>query len=194
MGVEVWYDYLCPWCYLATERVRYLRDHHGITVRWRPFELHPEIPPGGAELPGRPGSAPVIRGLADDAGLPIARRTRSNNTRTALAFSTWATDHDGWDALHAALFRAYWAEAADLEDPEVLVAVAAEAGIDPDAARSAIASGAGLTAVHDSKLAAMDLGIGATPGWHFGNGVVFTGVHPDAVWDRIVRRVLERSP
>jgi predicted DsbA family dithiol-disulfide isomerase len=191
--VEVWFDYLCPWCYLATDRVRYLRDRHGLDVRWRPFELHPEIPPGGADLAGRPGSGSAIRRLADEAGLPIAPRRRSNNTRTALAFSTWAAPDPGWEGLHRGLFHAYWAEGADLEDPDVLVGVATEVGIDPAHSRQAIEAGAGMTAVHDSRTAAMDLGIGATPGWHFGDGVVFTGVHPDAVMDRIVGRALERS-
>lgn len=188
MGVEVWYDYLCPWCYLATERVRSLRDRHDIDVRWRPFELHPEIPPGGADLAGRPGAADVIKELADEAGLPIARRRRSNNTRKVLAFSTWAGGHPAWEVLHGRLFRAYWVESADLEDDGVLVDLAAAAGIDRGRATAALLAGAGLEDVHASKAAAFDLGIGATPGWHFGDGVVFTGVHPDAVMDRIIRR------
>jgi len=190
VAVEVWFDYLCPWCYLATERVRTLRRRHGIDVAWRPFELHPEIPVGGAELPGRPGSAPVIRDLAEEAGLPLTRRRRANNTRVALAFSTWAATDPGWEALHDRLFRAYWAETADIEDATVLAALATDAGIDADAAAAALASGAGMGAVHDSKAEAMDLGIGATPGWHFGDGIVFTGVHPDEVMDRIVRRAM----
>lgn len=191
MAVEVWFDYLCPWCYLATERVRSLRRRHDLDVVWRPFELHPEIPPGGTDLPGRPGAASVIRRLAAEAGLPVTGRRRANNTRVALAFSTWATADPGWESLHEGLFRAYWAEGADLEDPAQLVAVAADAGIDSSAAEAAIATGAGLEAVHDSKVAAMDLGIGATPGWHFGDGVVFTGVHPDEVMDRILARTAD---
>lgn len=186
MAVEVWFDYLCPWCYLATERVSYLRDTHGLTVEWRPFELHPEIPPGGTELAVRPGSGRAVRELAAAAGLPLGSRRRSNNTRIALALSAWASSSPGWDRLHDRMFSAYWVDGVDLEDPDLLVDLAAASGIERGAAHDAVASGAGLEVLHASKAEALDLGVGATPGWHFGNGVVFTGIHPDHVMDRIV--------
>jgi predicted DsbA family dithiol-disulfide isomerase len=105
----------------------------------------------------------------------------------------WAESHPAWEDLHARLFRAYWAESADLEDDGVLVDLANAAGIDRDEATSALMAGAGLEDVHESKAAALDLGIGATPGWHFGDRVVFTGVHPDAVMDRIIERTLDQG-
>ncbi len=36
---------------------------------------------------------------------------------------------------------------------------------------------------------ALDLGIGATPGWHFGDGAVLTGAHPREVFDRVMARL-----
>ena len=44
MTVEHWADYICPWCYLALDRVDHLITAHGVDVVWRPYELHPEIP------------------------------------------------------------------------------------------------------------------------------------------------------
>lgn len=188
MHVEVWYDYLCPWCYLAQDRVRYLTDAHGATVDWQPFELHPEIPADGAEIRGRPGTGEVIRRLAAEAGLPLGSRRRSSNTRRALGLSSWAADDPAWPTLHRDLFTAYWVDGADLDDEPTLVDIATRAGLDRGAAADAVATGAGIGEVHASRARALDLGIGATPGWHFGDGVVFSGVHDDAVMDRIVRR------
>ncbi len=190
MRVEVWFDYLCPWCYLAQDRADHLIEAHGAEVVWHPFELHPEIPPGGTEtLSGRPGAADVIRELAAEAGLPLRSRRRSNNTRRVLGLSAWAADRPEFDRFHRGLFAAYWAEGADLEDDATLVAIAKKAGLDPGAATDALASDSGVPLAEASKTRAIDLGIGATPGWHFGDGVVFSGVHPRAVMDRIVGRL-----
>ena len=49
--IEVWYDYICPWCYAALDRADYLVERHGAELRWRPFELHPDWPVDGMEAP-----------------------------------------------------------------------------------------------------------------------------------------------
>ena len=187
MHVEVFYDYLCPWSYLSQARVAGLVERHGLEVRWTPFELHPEIPPGGTDRRwGKPGAGSVLRPLAESAGLPLERRTRVVNTRRALALSVWAGSDPAWPTLHRTLFGAYWAEDADLDDPLVLTSIAEAAGI--RGAAEAIARGEGVPEVVSAKERALDLGIGGTPGWLFEGGTAFTGLHDDAVLDRIVSR------
>ncbi len=192
MRIEVWADYVCPWCYLAIDRVRYLESEHDATVVWHPFELHPEVPPGGAPAPRGRTTREVrseLRSDLEEAGLPIVRRTRISNSARALALSAWATDGEHWPALHRALYDAYWTEDLDLGDPETLVDIAARAGIDRTAASDAVAEGAGREAVRAARERALDLGIGGTPGWHFGNGVVLVGAHPPEVFDRVIARL-----
>src|SRR5262245_57588101 len=48
----VYYDYLCPWCYNATVRLRHLESRHAETVEleWRSFLLRPEPRPGERSL------------------------------------------------------------------------------------------------------------------------------------------------
>ena len=191
MLIEYWADYICPWCYLATDRVRYLVERHGVEMQWRPFELHPEIPPEGGEAPALKRTRDTKTWLRDElaaAGLATRRRTTWSNSRRALALSAWALDRDEWPALHDALYRAYWKDGRDIGDTAVLVDLATTAGVDAAAAEAAIAEGQGLNEVAASRERALDLGIGNTPGWLLENGVVFTGVHERDTFDRVVGR------
>ena len=63
-SVEYWADYICPWCYLALDRVAHLVTAHGADVQWRPYELHPEIPFEGAPTPHFNRAADTDRYLA----------------------------------------------------------------------------------------------------------------------------------
>lgn len=191
--VEYWADYLCPWCYLAQDRVAYLEEEFGASVTWHPFELHPEIPPEGGPAPNLRRSSGSARWLRDElaaAELPVMRRVTWSNTRRALGLSAWARSLPSWAELHSRLYGAYWAEGADLGDPAVLIRIAGEAGIDTEAAGAALAEGAGLAAVASEQERALDLGIGNTPGWYLGDDIVFTGVHEREVFDRVIRRRL----
>ncbi|HSG79352.1 MAG TPA: DsbA family protein [Acidimicrobiia bacterium] len=192
MIIEVWADYVCPWCYLALDRADHLAAAHGAEIRWRPFELHPETPVDGAPVPG--GRLPNVardelREELARAGLPVARRRRLANSARALALSAWASDRPEWPVLHRRLFDACWAEGRDLGDPEELVAIATESGIPRAGAEEAVASGWGRDLLAIARDRALDLGIGATPGWHFGNGVVLVGAHPPAVFERVIGRL-----
>src|SRR4051812_47712636 len=76
-----WYDFLCPFCYVAQSRNEMLR-HRGFLVVELPFEVHPEIPRGGAEAGPRNGL--VYKNLereARQAGLVLHWPARLPNTR-----------------------------------------------------------------------------------------------------------------
>ena len=54
--LDVWSDYLCPFCYLEEPVLTRMREEFGdrLTVHWRAFELRPEpvptLPPRGEYL------------------------------------------------------------------------------------------------------------------------------------------------
>ena len=191
MLIEYWADYICPWCYLALDRVSYLTERHGAEVRWRPFELHPEIPAEGDTAPPIRRTRETtdwLRRELGEAELPVAARTTWSNSRRALALSTWAEDRPEWPGLHRAIYHAYFVGGVDLGNPEALIAIAIAAGLPAEETARSVADGEGLERVAESRERALDLGIGATPGWHLESGVVFTGVHKREVYDRVIAR------
>jgi predicted DsbA family dithiol-disulfide isomerase len=129
---------------VRTERLK--RDF-AIEARLVHFPLHPETPSEGRSMEelyrGRDIDPEAMyrrmKGLMDAEGLPYGRRTHTYNSRLAQELGTWADTQPGGAALHDALYRAYFVDARNIGDAEVLVAVAQSVGLDGDAARTVLA-------------------------------------------------------
>ena len=48
LKVIAYSDYICPFCYIGYHRIEKLKKEYNLAVEWRPFEIHPETPKGGA--------------------------------------------------------------------------------------------------------------------------------------------------
>src|ERR1700740_1852516 len=79
-----------------------------------------------------------MKGLMDAEGLPYGRRTHTYNSRLAQELRKWADTQPGGEALHDALYRAYFVDARNIGDPEVLVELAQSVGLPADEARAVL--------------------------------------------------------
>ena len=103
-------------------------------MRWVHFPLHPDTPLEGrsmAEFYAARGRDPhqmylEMKARMDAEGLPYAERTHTYNSRMAQELGCWADTVPGGDALHDALFRAYFVERSNLAEESVLVALREE--------------------------------------------------------------------
>src|SRR5436190_23761314 len=109
-AVEVFTDFVCPWCYLNTARVEKLQKHFDVEVLWLYFPLHPETPPDGLLLTdlfaGRAVNIDAIharlKSLMDAEGLPFNERTHTYNSRLAQELAK------AFDVVRDPLYRAYF--------------------------------------------------------------------------------------
>ncbi len=110
-----------------------------------PFELHPEVPPEGADIASHLGMPPArleqmqeyLRGRMAEFGLPyIANRRWIFNTHKALLLSEWAREKAPAQelVLNHHLFRAYFADESNLADEAILRDVMVKVGLPADAA------------------------------------------------------------
>lgn len=110
------------------------------------FPLHPETPDEGQTLEelfaGRDYDIDAayrrMKGLMDAEGLDYGKRTHTYNSRLAQELGKWAETQPGGEAVHMALFRAYFVDNRNIGDPEVLMEIAREAGLPEDGAREVI--------------------------------------------------------
>ena len=110
------------------------------------FPLHPETPTEGrsmAELYAGRNVDPEamyarMKGLMDAEGLPYGRRTHTYNSRLAQELGKWADTQPGGEALHDALYKAYFVDARNIGDPNVLVNIAQSAGLSAEEARTVL--------------------------------------------------------
>lgn len=110
------------------------------------FPLHPETPDDGQTLEelfaGRDydidASYRRMKGLMDAEGLDYGKRTHTYNSRLAQELGKWAETQPGGEAIHMALFRAYFVNNRNIGKPEVLMEIAREVGLPEDGAREVI--------------------------------------------------------
>jgi len=79
-----------------------------------------------------------MKGLMDAEGLPYGRRTHTYNSRLAQELGKWADTQPGGEAIHDALYRAYFVDARNIGGPEILVEIAQAAGLSGDEARAVL--------------------------------------------------------
>jgi predicted DsbA family dithiol-disulfide isomerase len=128
-------------------RIEKLKQTFEIDATLIHFPLHPETPMEGrsmAELYAGRNVDPEamyarMKGLMDTEGLPYGRRTHTYNSRLAQELGKWAATQPGGEALHDALYRAYFVDARNIGDSDILVELAASVGLPAEEARAVLA-------------------------------------------------------
>jgi len=191
MVVQHWFDFVCPYCYIAQDRNRILREH-GIEVVEHGLRIHPEIPAGGTPAGPRVGpSYDFLAEQAAEAGLPLNWSDRMPSTRTALAAFEWlrTTDAPVAERFAESVFSAYFAERLEIESVDLLATLAEAAGADPIALRAALADGTAYDALAESERQAAEHHVISTPTWII-EGQTLSGLRPRG-WFENLAEVLE---
>ena len=162
-------------------RIEKLKQEFDIEAVLVHFPLHPETPPEGrsmAEMYAGRGVDPEamyqrMKRLMDAEGLPYGRRTHTYNSRLAQELGKWADTQPGGEAIHAALYRAYFVDARNIGDPAILVDIAASVGLSAERAREVIAERRFKDAVDADWAKSQQYGITGVPTFVAGgHGVV----------------------
>jgi predicted DsbA family dithiol-disulfide isomerase len=177
LKVTVFTDYICPFCYVGDARLDKLNDHYELDVDWSFFEIHPDNPPEGkpvSEL-GYPKAQwesmmANLEAMAKAEDLPLAPRSFTTNSHRALLLAEAAKDlgKETFQALHKALFDAYFAAQKNIGDPGVLKAIAAEVGIPEEVVERAFNAEDLERRLRDQQVRASMLGVQGVPGFLFG--------------------------
>ncbi len=136
--LEYFFDYVSPFSYLANSQIPGLVARTGAELVYRPFFLGGVMQSTGnqppATLPARGKYMPVdIARWVRRYGVPFAFNPNfPMNTLHAMRAALAAQELGGFPAYHEALFRAAWAEPANLSDLAVLRDVIAKAGLDAE--------------------------------------------------------------
>jgi predicted DsbA family dithiol-disulfide isomerase len=130
-----------------------------------------------------------MKALMDEEGLPYGRRTHTFNSRLAQELGKWADTQSGGEAVHDALFRAYFVDGLNIGDVGTLVEVAESVGLDPGGAREVIAQRTFSGAVDEDWKRSRRYGITGVPTFVAGGyGVV--GAQPYETLEHLVQRAL----
>jgi predicted DsbA family dithiol-disulfide isomerase len=176
-------------------RIEKLRTEHNVKIEWVHFPLHPDTPAEGRALAGMFGGRDEDRRARHEQmkarmtaeGLPYGERTMTYNSRLAQELGKWADTQPGGDALHDAMFRAYFVEARDISQPAVLLDIAERVGLSLDGAREVLDKRTFKDAVDEDWKLSRQYGVTGVPTFVIGRyGVV--GAQPYEALEQLLEK------
>ena len=164
-------------------------------VEWIHFPLHPDTPAQGRSLQelfaGRgydiPKMQAQMRARMAAEGLPYGERTMTFNSRLAQELGKWADSQPGGEAIHDALFRAYFVDCLNIGDPAVLVQIAESVGLPGDKAHEVLETRSHRAEVDADWARSREYGITGVPTFVAG-GYGVAGAQSYEALDQLVRR------
>ena len=199
--ITVYSDYVCPFCYLGREslaRYQEARDEP-LRIDWRPFDLRSEKrrPDGSIDHAVDDGKDDAyyqqarenVRRLAEKYGVEMTLEIATDVDSLPAQVVSYALrerhDYETLLAVDAAVFAALWADGEDIGDPDLLVDLAAEAGVAADEVRSALSDDTLRETVREQLAAARRRGITGVPTF-VADGHAARGAVPPEQLERLV--------
>ena len=202
--IEVASDVICPWCYIGKRRLEkalaLLGDDVDVRVEWLPFQLNPDMPPGGVARAdyrrakfgsverGRQLDARVAQeGAGEGIAFAFDRMQRTPNTVEAHRLVDLAQAQGVGEPVVNALFRAYFEEARDIGDPEVLAGIAREHGV------VQWPEGADAQRVSEQEEWVREQGISGVPTFIFDRRSGISGAYPPETLAQAIRDAAKQA-
>lgn len=205
LRIDIVSDVVCPWCLVGLQRLdnalARLPADVSVELVHHPFLLDPEAPIEGedvvAMLRRKYGRDPFdswdrIEREAAASGLALDMRRQKTRyaSQRAMALISAAAEKGTQHALERAIAHAYYLDARDIADLDVLAEIAAANGFAADEARFIAGDPARATAVEQQARAMVAQGIGGVPFFVFGQRFALSGCQPEPVFDETLAAAL----
>lgn len=129
----------------------------------------------------------------DREGLPYnVDRRWAYNSRLAQELAKWAETKSGGEQIYDALFRAYFVDARNISQREVLANIAEQVGLSPEEATEILLSRTFKNAVDDDWKRCATFGVNAVPTFLAGR-YLMVGAQPYDQLERLIQHVLEAA-
>ncbi|MDJ0643212.1 MAG: DsbA family oxidoreductase [Erythrobacter sp.] len=221
--IDIYSDVMCPWCAIGygqlTKALDELEGEISAEVRWRPFELNPDMPAEGEEQEahlqrkyGRSAEeGAAVRGqmkaIAESAGVSLSYEGAKDengeaptammwNTRDAHKLLGWALEQAGPQVqteLKLAMFKAHFNHRKRMGDREVLLDLAVDVGLHRQAAKAALEDADLEARVVAEERQAWDLNISGVPAMIVNGKFMIPGAQPPETYVNALRRVVMKS-
>ncbi len=181
VAVDVYSDVVCPWCYIGKrrlERAVALHPELEVKIRYRAYELHPDLPPEGEEARtfyarkyggAKQAAATLARvtslGEVEGLELDFSRMKMAANSLLAHRALQLCWEQGAQSQAVAAIFSGIFEEGVDVGRVDPLVALLRSRRVPVDYSLLArrLENGDGLAEVRADQAAAAELGVDAVP-------------------------------
>ncbi|MEN6588509.1 MAG: DsbA family oxidoreductase [Proteiniphilum sp.] len=210
MKIEVWTDIMCPYCYIGKihyEKALQQFDHADeVELEWKAFQLNPNLPDKGQGYPvkeylvnsvgypeeGIESMFSNIRKLADHAGVPFnLPNSVAANTRDAHRLIKLAATKGLDSVVVGKLGKAYFEEAKDYSDWELLVSIGKEAGLEEEEVRRMLESDDFTYEITQDMQEAANLGFDTVPTFLMDRRQAIIGSEPVDMFVKVLNKAYD---
>ena len=189
INVVIYSDYICPFCFLANEVVKRIKQKFDIITEWRPFELHPYrsmMPDINSDYIKMAWLN--VQRLASENAIEIKLPSYLSISRRALETAEFARAEGKFDSCHNLIFHAYFLEGKDIEKEETLLNIIQQLNLEPDQLKKSWKAETYLEIIKSSIRELHSLGSTAVPTFIIGNENqrILVGLHPQATIEKVI--------
>ncbi|QDY82777.1 DsbA family oxidoreductase [Paenibacillus polymyxa] len=212
MNIEVWSDYMCPFCYIGKRRLEQVlqqfphRDE--VQLTFKSFELNPNAVKDSGKTINEELSAKYGVSLQEAHAMNdrMTENARSagleynihamvpTNSLDAHRLTQWAQTQGKMLELSERLFQAVFMEGKHTGDREVLAALAAEVGLDHNEAAAILASDRFTDEVRADEAEGAKLGVQGVPFFVFDRKFAVSGAQPEEVFHDALQKAWDERP
>ncbi|MFC7062046.1 DsbA family oxidoreductase [Halobacillus seohaensis] len=211
MRIEVWSDFVCPFCYIGKRRLEQsleqLSAEQPIDIVYKSFELDPQAIKNTGQTIHEKLAAKYGKSL-DEAKEMTANMTQqaeevgldfqfdqmiSTNTFDAHRLAKFAETKGFGKEVAERFFHAVFTEAKDVGDHTTLVELASEIGLDKEEIRKVLASEEYSKEVRTEEAEAQEIGVQGVPFFVVNRKYAISGAQPTEVFVQSLQKVLDEE-
>ena len=189
--IDVWSDYVCPFCFLVASSLEKLQQNYAVDIHWHAFLLQPpgtQWPP--EKLAQIEAGRPMLEQMARDRyGLELNPGPLQANSLPAHTLEKYAETQGKGKTFHETAMKAYWQEAVTIDDSEVLTQLARKVGVEIEDINAIVQDeGYRQEVLADIQLA-QEYGLHAVPALIFAEKYLISGAQPYELLQQVIERV-----
>ncbi|WP_274308383.1 DsbA family oxidoreductase [Solibacillus daqui] len=211
MKIEVWSDYVCPFCYIGKTQLEHVLEQAGygeaIEVELKSYLLDPTVKEDASE--------PIYEGLQQKYGMSIeevkkmtqnvvARASevglafnfddmKNANTVKAHRLAKWAETKDKGKAFSERVLKAYFTEGQLIGHDETLLNLAEEVGLERQQAQAVLANDDYLAEMQQDIAIAQQLGVRGVPFFVIDQKYGISGAQPKEVFEQAIEKAAQEA-
>jgi len=208
LKIDIVSDVVCPWCAIGykklSEAMNDLDEEISFVVNWKPYELHPEIPPEGfdkteyykikfGESSGSSNRFKFISEEGKKVGIEFNFKKSRNLPNTFLAHRLlWlCRSKDKQDVIAEAIFHAYFTDGRDIGNQEELIEIASENGLNKEEITEFFQTNIGHNEVLREEKRAREMNIFSVPTYIFNKKYLLVGGQEPDTFKAYIKKVIE---
>lgn len=207
MKVEIWSDFMCPFCYIGKRRfeaaLEQFEHQKDVQIAYKSYELDPSAKKSTDknihELLAKKQDVCVEKAKAmnEDIGRQAAEAgltynfdgMQYTNTFDAHRVAKYGQAHGKGNEVTERFLKAYFTEERNLSDHDTLVALAEDAGLDAKAVAAMLPENDYASHVRADERLARQIGVQGVPFFVFNEKYAVSGAQPVEVFTDVLEKV-----